>query len=39
MFSSIQYIRDNLEKPQAYKVAFEEVKYEYEIRQNMKEAL
>jgi hypothetical protein len=28
-FSSTQYVRDYLERPQAYKVSYEEAKYEY----------
>lgn len=38
-FSSTQYVRDYLERPQAYKVAYEDVKYEYELRLKIKESL
>ena len=38
-FSSTQYVRDYLERPQAYKVSYEEAKYEYELRVRLKESL
>ncbi len=38
-FSSTQYVRDYLERPQAYKVSYEESKYEYELRVRLKECL
>ena len=38
-FSSTQYVRDYLERPQAYKVSYEESKYEYELRVRIKECL
>jgi hypothetical protein len=38
-FSSTQYVRDYLERPQAYKVSYEEAKYEYEMRVRIKESL
>jgi hypothetical protein len=38
-FSSTQYVRDYLERPQAYKVNYEESKYEYEMRVRIKECL
>lgn len=38
-FSSTQYVRDYLERPQAYKVSYEDVKYEYEQRLKIKESL
>ena len=38
-FSSTQYVRDYLERPQAYKVSYEESKYEYELKVRIKECL
>ena len=38
-FSSTQYVRDYLERPQSYKVNYEEAKYEFELRLKLKECL
>ena len=38
-FSSTQYVRDYLQRPQAYKVSYEQAKYEYELRVRIKECL
>ena len=38
-FSSTQYVRDYLERPQAYKVNYEESKYEFELKVRIKECL
>ena len=38
-FASTQYMRDYLERPQAYKVSYEEAKYEYEMRLRLKDSL
>jgi hypothetical protein len=35
-FASTQYARDYLERPQIYRVSYEEVKYEYEIKLRLK---
>ena len=38
-FASTQYVRDYLERPQIYRVGYEEVKYEYEMKIRLKENL
>lgn len=38
-FASTQYARDYLERPQIYRVAYEEVKYDYEMKIKLKENL
>ena len=35
-FASTQYARDYLERPQIIRVAYEEVKYEYEMKIRLK---
>ena len=38
-FASTQYVRDYLEKTHIYKVSYEDVKYEYEVKIRLKEYL
>ena len=38
-FASTQYVRDYLEKTHIYKVSYEDVKYEYEVKIRLKDYL
>ena len=38
-FASTQYVRDYLEETHIYKVSYEDVKYEYEIKIRLKDYL